>query len=79
MKKIVGILLTAVGIVSAALSLISQISVSVIGGPDGPTAVSFAGRTGALAVVGMIAGLVMSAVGIFLIAGKNKSRFNLKK
>lgn len=76
MKKVVGIVLTATGIIAAALSLISQVSVAVIGGPDGPTSVSFAGKIGeASAIAGMIAGIIMSASGIFLITRKNRSRF----
>ena len=75
MKKIVGITLTVIGIVVTALSLIlkvkGQISVSVIGGADGPTSVFLAGKVvDNSAVTGIIAGIVSLVVGIFMIVRK---------
>ena len=75
MKKIVGIALTVIGIVVTALSLIlkikGQISVSVIGGADGPTSVFLAGKVvDNSAVTGSIAGIVLLVVGIFMIVRK---------
>lgn len=75
MKKIVGITLTVIGIVVTALSLIlqikGQISVSVIGGADGPTSVFLAGKVvDNSAVTGIIAGIVLLVVGIFMIVRK---------
>lgn len=77
MKKIVGITLTVIGIVVTALSLIlkikGQISVSVIGGADGPTSIFLAGKVvDNSAVTGIIAGIVLLVVGIFMIVRKNK-------
>ncbi len=77
MKKIVGITLTVIGIVVTALSLIlkikGQISVSVIGGADGTTSIFLAGKVvDNSAVTGIIAGIVLLVVGIFMIVRKNK-------
>lgn len=75
MKKIVGIALAVIGIVAAVSGLIfkvkGQMSVSVIGGADGPTSIFLAGKVGgASAAVGMIVGIVLLAVGIFVIVRK---------
>lgn len=75
MKKMAGIILTVIGIVVAALGLIfkvkGQMSVSVIGGADGPTSIFLAGKIGGnSAVTGMIVGIVLLAVGIFIVARK---------
>lgn len=75
MKKIMGIILTVTGIVTAAISLISQISVSVIGGADGPTSISVAGRLGAASAIIMIVGIALLIVGIFMIA---RTKFKIK-
>ncbi len=79
MRKIAGIILTVTGIVIAAISLIfirnGQMSVArsvaIIGGADGPTSIFVAGKIGGFsAMTGMIAGIVLLAVGIFVIARK---------
>ncbi len=79
MRKIAGIILTVTGIVIAAISLIfmrnGQMSVArsvaIIGGADGPTSIFVAGKIGGFSVMtGMIAGIVLLAVGIFVIARK---------
>ena len=79
MKKFVGIILTVIGIVIAAISLIFKVngqmsvarSVSVIGGADGPTSIFVAGKIGGFsAMTGVIAGIVLLAAGIFVIARK---------
>lgn len=52
MKKIVGIILAVIGIVTAAINLVFKVngqtsvarSVSVIGGADGPTSIFLAGK-----------------------------------
>ena len=59
MKKFVGIILTVIGIVIAAISLIFKVngqmsvarSVSVIGGADGPTSIFVAGKIGGFSAV----------------------------
>ena len=77
MRKIAGIILTVTGIVIAAISLIFIIngqmsvasSVAIIGGADGPTSIFVAGKIGGFsAMTGVIAGIVLLAAGIFVIA-----------
>ncbi len=79
MRKIAGIILTVTGIVIAAISLIFIIngqmsvasSVAIIGGADGPTSIFVAGKIGGFsAMTGVIAGIVLLAAGIFVIARK---------
>ena len=79
MKKIVGIILTVIGIVTVAISLICKVneqmsvarSVSIIGGADGPTSIFLAGKVANnSAVTGIIAGIVLLMVGIFMIVRK---------
>ncbi|MDE7342098.1 MAG: sodium ion-translocating decarboxylase subunit beta [Lachnospiraceae bacterium] len=75
MKKIAGIIVAVIGIAVMALGLIfkikGQMSVSVIGGADGPTSIFLAGKIGGnSAVTGMIVGIVLLAVGIFIAARK---------
>lgn len=75
MKKIAGIIMTAIGAASAAISLLSQISVAVIGGADGPTSISFAGKIGGVpAIIGTIAGIALFIFGIFMMARKSRSQ-----
>lgn len=75
MKKSVGIILTVIGIVTTAISLISQISVSVISGTDGPTAI-YCKKIGVIpdVIIGMTAGIILLAVGIFMITRKKKGK-----
>lgn len=75
MKKIGGIILTVIGIAVTVLGLIlkikGQMSVSVIGGADGPTSLFLAGKVGGTsAVTGIIAGIVLLATGIFMVVRK---------
>lgn len=79
MKKIVGIILAVIGIVMAAINLVFKVngqtsvarSVSVIGGADGPTSIFLAGKVeGSSAVAGMIVGILLLIVGIFMIVRK---------
>lgn len=83
MKKCAGIILSVIGIVIAAFSLMLKMkgqtsvakSVSVIGGADGPTSIFIAGKIGNGSIVGaVVVGIVLLAAGIFLIVkGKHKS------
>lgn len=78
MRKILGITISAIGIVITVLGLILQVkgqmAVSIIGGTDGPTSVFFAGIVGGpSSVTGIIAGIVLFVVGIFIIAGKKSN------
>ncbi len=51
-------------------------SVSVIGGADGPTSIFVAGKIGGIpAITGIIVGIVLLAIGIFIFARKNKFHF----
>lgn len=79
MKKAIGITLSVIGIIMAAISLVFKIneqisvtkSVSVIGGADGPTSIFVAGKIGGIpAITGIIVGIVLLAIGIFIFARK---------
>lgn len=79
MKKAIGITLSVIGIIMAAISLVFKVneqisvtkSVSVIGGADGPTSIFVAGKIGGTpAITGIIMGIVLLAIGIFIFARK---------
>ena len=79
MKKAIGITLSVIGIIMAAISLVFKVneqmsvakSVSVIGGGDGPTSIFVAGKIGGTpAIIGIIVGTVLLAIGIFIFARK---------
>jgi oxaloacetate decarboxylase beta subunit len=79
MKKAIGITLSVIGIIMAAISLVFKVneqisvtkSVSVIGGADGPTSIFVAGKIGGTpAITGIIVGIVLLAIGIFIFARK---------
>ena len=79
MKKAIGITLSVIGIIMAAISLVFKIneqisvtkSVSVIGGADGPTSIFVAGKIGGTpAIIGIIVGIVLLAIGILIFARK---------
>ena len=79
MKKAIGITLSVIGIIMAAISLVFKVneqisvtkSVSVIGGADGPTSIFVAGKIGGTpAITGIIVGIVLLAIGIFIFASK---------
>lgn len=79
MKKVVGIILTVIGIVTAVISLILNVkgqisvarSVSIIGGADGPTSIFLAGKIGGnSAAIGIIVGIVLLISGILMIVRK---------
>ena len=81
MKRITGIILSVIGIITAVISLIFKVrghmsvakSVSIIGGADGPTSIFIAGKIGDTSIlIGIIAGIVLLIVGIFIYARKNK-------
>ena len=69
----------AIGIIMAAISLVFKVneqmsvakSVSVIGGGDGPASIFVAGKIGGTpAIIGIIVGIVLLAIGIFIFARK---------
>ena len=79
MKKAIGITLSVIGIIMAAISLVFKVNeqmsvakpVSVIGGADGPTSIFVAGKIGGTpAITGIIVGIVLLAIGIFIFARK---------
>ena len=75
MKKILGIGLSVIGIVAVIITVIlkikRQMSISIIGGADGPTSVFIAGKVGNTSVaVGVIVGIVLLVIGIFMIRKK---------
>jgi oxaloacetate decarboxylase beta subunit len=74
MRKITGSILTILGMGITILSLIAkikgQMAVSIIGGADGPTSVFFAGKVGGDFWAGIIVGVIVFAVGIFLFTRK---------
>lgn len=73
MKKVFGIMITMLGIGTAVVSLILKIKgqISIIGGVDGPTTVFIAGKVeGIWAVIGILAGVILFAVGVALLARK---------
>ena len=73
MRKIFGIILTMIGIITTIGNLILQVKgqVSIIGGADGPTSVFLAGRVGGVwAVIGILAGIILLAVGVVILARK---------
>lgn len=79
MKKAIGITLSLIGIIMVAISLVFKVnermsvakSVSVIGGADGPTSIFIAGKVGgASAIIEIVVGIVLLAIGIFVFARK---------
>ena len=75
MKKILGIVLSVIGIVTVIVTVIlklkRQMSISIIGGADGPTSVFVAGKVGnTSAVAGVIVGILLLVIGFFLISKK---------
>lgn len=82
MKKFLGIILTVIGTILAAIGILmtvldiilkekGQMSVSIIGGADGPTSIFLAGKVGnSSAVPEIIGGIVLLAIGIFMIVRK---------
>ena len=79
MKKAIGITLSVIGIIMAAINLVFKVneqmsvakSVSVIGGADGPTSIFLAGKVGdTSAVMGMVVGILLITAGIFMIVRK---------
>ena len=75
MKKILGIGLSVIGIVAVIITVIlkikRQMSISIIGGADGPTSVFIAGKVGnTSAVAGVLVGIVLLVIGVFMIRKK---------
>ena len=80
MKKIVGIALLIVGIISTIVGAITLLNVklnvpsniAIIGGADGPTATFLAGKVGAPLYGAIIVGAVLVITGIIFLLKKKK-------
>jgi Na+-transporting methylmalonyl-CoA/oxaloacetate decarboxylase beta subunit len=71
MKKIIGSILIILGIGITIISLIVKIKGQiVIGGADGPTSIFFAFKVGDGFFAGIIVGLVLFAIVVFMIVRK---------
>jgi oxaloacetate decarboxylase beta subunit len=74
MKKMIGIILTILGMGIIILSLVvkvkGQMATAIIGGADGPTSIFLAGKVGNNFLAGVIVGVVLFAVGVFMIVRK---------
>lgn len=74
MSKKIGIIALIVGIIVTAVAIITKIkenqALSVIGGADGPTAIFIAGKIGTPWYAGIIIGVIIIAIGIFMISRK---------
>ncbi len=71
MKKIIAIIVAAVGFILAAIGLNwkskAAVAVSIIGGADGPTSIFLAGKIGDGFIIGIIfIGLILFAAGIVI-------------
>lgn len=71
MKKIIGIIAGIFGILLAVIGIRFKykkaMSVSIIGGADGPTSIFLAGKVGTdFAVVAIIIGIILLGIAVFL-------------
>lgn len=77
MKKTMAILLGVMGLVLAGFSAVlkwkKQMSVSIIGGADGPTSIFLAGKVGNdFSVAGIVVGILLIVIAGFLMLRKKK-------
>lgn len=77
MKKTMAIILGVMGLVLAGFSAIlkwkKQMSVSIIGGADGPTSIFLAGKIGNdFSVAGIVVGILFIVIAGFLMLRKKK-------
>lgn len=77
MKKTIAIILGVMGVVLAGFSAIlkwkKQMSVSIIGGADGPTSIFLAGKVGNdFSVAGIVVGILLLVIAGFLMLRKKK-------
>jgi oxaloacetate decarboxylase beta subunit len=77
MNKIIGSIVTILGIGITIITILSlivklkgQMAISIIGGADGPTSIFLAGKVGNGFWAGVIVGVVLFAVGIFMLVRK---------
>lgn len=77
MKKTMAIILGVMGLVLAGFSAVlkwkKQMSVSIIGGADGPTSIFLAGKVGSdFSVAGIVVGILFIVIAGFLMLRKKK-------
>ncbi|MEI3228554.1 MAG: oxaloacetate decarboxylase [Lachnospiraceae bacterium] len=77
MKKTMAIILGVIGLVLAGFSAVlkwkKQMSVSIIGGADGPTSIFLAGKVGNdFSVAGIVVGILFIVIAGFLMLRKKK-------
>ena len=77
MKKTMAIILGVMGLVLAGFSVVlkwkKQMSVSIIGGADGPTSIFLAGKVGNdFSVAGIVVGILFIVIAGFLMLRKKK-------
>lgn len=77
MKKTIAIILGVMGLVLAGFSAVlkwkKQMSVSIIGGADGPTSIFLAGKVGNdFSVAGIVVGILFIVIAGFLMLRKKK-------
>ena len=77
MKKTMAIILGVMGLVLAGFSAVlkwkKQMSVSIIGGADGPTSIFLAGKIGNdFSVAGIVVGILFIVIAGFLMLRKKK-------
>lgn len=80
MKKIIGITLIVVGIISTSIGGVTLFnvkpnvasSVAIIGGADGPTSIFIAGKMGAPRYGAIIVGIAVFVIGLLLVLLKKK-------
>ncbi len=75
MRKLFGIILGTAGILISVLSMILKVkksmSLSFIGGADGPTSIFLAGKVGSSSfIITMIVGILLLIIGVFMIVKK---------
>lgn len=80
MKKIIGIILIVVGIISTFIGGVTLFnvksnvasSIAIIGGADGPTSIFLAGKIGTPMYGAIIVGIVVFVIGLLLVLLKKK-------
>ena len=71
MLGIVGIIIIAVGIINKFSK--SAMSVSIIGGADGPTSIFLAGKVGSdFSLLGIIVGIILVVIAVIIAMRKKK-------
>lgn len=77
MKKVTALLLCVFGVIVTVVSIILKVkkhmSVSIIGGADGPTSIFLAGKVGGdFALPGILIGIVLIVLAVILLVWRKK-------